>query len=126
MASPQNINAVDLNTNTGAKSKDYFNNFFVDLGTISPLQNDTIVAFFERFTGGNPEAASALTSAVIFTSLSQGEDPMAVLTQFTKMNAGELNSYLTMFLNLNRVGTSFLGLNNQPPINKYVQRSIIL
>lgn len=126
MSIPQNINPVDINTESGPNAKNYFNNFFVDLGTVSSLQNDAILAFFERFTGGNPEAAKALSSAVIFTSLSQGEDPMNVLTQFVRMDPGQLNSYITMFLNINRVGTSFLGLNNQPPVNKYVQRSIIL
>lgn len=37
----------------------------------------------------------------------------------------ELNAYLTMFLNLNRVGTSLLGINNTPPVSKYVSRTIL-
>ena len=37
----------------------------------------------------------------------------------------ELDAYLTMFLNLNRVGTSLLGISNQPQTNKYVQRAIL-
>lgn len=125
MASPQNITQVNVNTEQ-VNSKNYFNNFFVDISTVSTSQNDVIQAFFENFTGGDTGAASILSSAVIFTSLSQGQNPMEVLTQFTKLPEGQLNSYLAMFLNLNRVGTSFLGINNQPVISKYVQRSIIL
>ena len=37
----------------------------------------------------------------------------------------ELDAYLTVFLNLNRVGTSLLGISNQPQTNKYVQRAIL-
>lgn len=36
----------------------------------------------------------------------------------------ELTPYLTVLLNYNRVGTSLLGISNQPQVNKYVQRSI--
>jgi hypothetical protein len=37
----------------------------------------------------------------------------------------EVDAYLTMFLNLNRVGTSLLGLSNSPQPSKYVQRAIL-
>jgi hypothetical protein len=37
----------------------------------------------------------------------------------------ELDAYLTMLLNLNRVGTSLLGLNNSPRTGKYIQRTIL-
>lgn len=42
-----------------------------------------------------------------------------------KFKDNELNAYLTMFLNLNRVGTSLLGINNSPPVSKYVARTIL-
>ena len=125
MASPQNIAQVNVNTNP-VNSKNYFNNFFINFNTISTAQSDVVQAFFEEFTDGDQSAADLLTSAVIFTSISQGTNPMDVLTQFAKLPNGQLNSYLAMFLNLNRVGTSYLGINNQPVINKYVQRSILL
>lgn len=37
----------------------------------------------------------------------------------------EVDAYLTMFLNLNRVGTSLLGLNNSPQTSPYVERAIL-
>ena len=37
----------------------------------------------------------------------------------------ELDAYLTMLLNLNRVGTSLLGLSNSPQVSPYVQRAIL-
>ena len=38
---------------------------------------------------------------------------------------GELDAYLTMLLNLNRVGTSLLGINNTPQVSPYIQRVIL-
>jgi hypothetical protein len=40
-------------------------------------------------------------------------------------NLSELDAYLTMLLNLNRVGTSLLGLTNSPRTSKYIQRTIL-
>jgi len=40
-------------------------------------------------------------------------------------NLSELDAYLTMLLNLNRAGTSLLGLSNSPKIGKYIQRTIL-
>lgn len=37
----------------------------------------------------------------------------------------EITPYLTVLLNQNRVNTSLLGISNNPPVNKYVQRSIL-
>ncbi len=37
----------------------------------------------------------------------------------------ELDAYLTMFLNLNRVGTSLLGLSNSPQVSPYIKRAIL-
>lgn len=37
----------------------------------------------------------------------------------------ELNAYLTLLLNLNRVNTSLLGLSNSPQLNKYIARAIL-
>lgn len=122
MANPQNISEVNLTPTTTQK---YFNNLYLNAGTVSTNQNDAVIGFFEEFTKGNKIAAQALASAVIYTSIAQGMDPMEILAQFTKLPPGQINSYLTMFLNLNRVGTSFLGLNNQPIVNKYIKRTIL-
>lgn len=40
-------------------------------------------------------------------------------------NLSELDAYLTMLLNLNRVGSSLLGLSNSPITGKYIQRTIL-
>lgn len=37
----------------------------------------------------------------------------------------ELDAYLTVFLNLNRVSTSLLGLSNSPATNQYIKRTIL-
>jgi len=112
--------AVDLNSS----AQDFFNNFFTKQYNISPNANDAIVAFFESFTD-TKEAAQALAAAVIYTSLSQEVDPMSTLDEFRKVPAGQLNVFIAMYLNLNRVGSSLLGVRNQPVTNKYVSRTII-
>jgi hypothetical protein len=84
-----------------------------------------VVAYFETQTGGDKTAAQLLASAVVATSIAQGADPMTTLQQFATVPAGELNLFLVTFLNLNRVGTSYLGVNNQPIVNKYIQRAIL-
>ena len=55
----------------------------------------------------------------------ESKNPITILDEFRKLNKNELNAYLTMFLNLNRVGTSLLGLSNSPQLNKYIARSIL-
>lgn len=103
---------------------DYFNNYFTSTLDVAGNVNDALIAFFEKITD-NKESAIALASAVVYTSQAQGTDPMEILTEFANMEKNKLNAYLCMFLNLNRVGTSFLGINNQPVQNKYVQRTIL-
>lgn len=119
---PTNLSSVNLNTNNGDTDK-FFNNFFTKTIDISPAQDDAIVSFFQTITD-NRESAIALASAVIYTSKKQQSDPMLILDEFRKLNKGQLSAYLCMFLNLNRVGTSLLGVNNMPITNKYVQRTI--
>lgn len=102
----------------------FFNN--VNLPPIAVSQNidDAILGYFQLVTE-NKESARALASAVIMTSVSQGIDPMETLEEFAKLDRGQLNDYLTMFLNLSRVGTSFLGITNRPTTSKYVARMIL-
>lgn len=118
------------NTNLGQISlsktdpKNYWNNYFKPDFTVSPGVDAAIISYFERIAE-NRTAAKALASAVIYTAHSQNISPMTVLDEFTKIPKGEMSSYLTLFLNMQRVGTSYLGTSNQPPINKYVQRAIL-
>lgn len=102
----------------------YFNNFFQPLFDVSQVVDDTVVTYFEKITS-NRVSARAMAGALIYTAKAQNLDPMVVLQQFASMSPGKLNDYTTMFLNLNRVGTSLLGISNAPIINKYVSRMIL-
>lgn len=114
----------NLNTKVGTKTTNYFNNYLTVPNTVSDSTNDAIMAFFESQTG-NRETASVLACAVINTAHQQKVDPLQVLDDFKKLDAGELNGYLTMYLNLSRVNTSLLGITNVPKANKYVTRTIL-
>jgi hypothetical protein len=103
---------------------DYFNNFFKPSFDISQDVDGAVVSFFEKVTDGK-ESAKLLAGAVIYTAGVQGIDFMTLLQQFAKMPKGELNAYLTMFLNLNRVGTSYLGMSKAAPASKYIARTIL-
>ena len=110
-------------TNTNPTT-DYFNNFFKTGFTVSQNVDDTVVGYFQTITGDRASGIT-LASAVIYTATSQGIDPMILIDEFRKLKPNELNAYLTMFLNLNRVGTSLLGLSNSPQTNKYITRAIL-
>jgi hypothetical protein len=125
MSQPSNISTVDIGVNKNTSAGKYFNNFFIQPGNISGNQNDAITAFFEQITNGNKQSAAVLASTVIYTAMAQGIDPMSIVQQFQNLDKGEINLYLAMFLNLNRVGTSLVGLNNQPVQNAYVTRTIL-
>ena len=110
-------------TNTNPTT-DYFNNFFKNGLTISQNVDDTIVGYFQTITGDR-DSGITLASSVIYTAQTQGIDPMALIDEFRKLSKNELNAYLTMFLNINRVSTSLLGISNSPQTNKYIVRAIL-
>lgn len=101
----------------------YFNNFFGPTFNVSQGVDDAVTSYFEKISN-NKETAKAMAGALIYTAKAQNLDPMAVLREFSALPKGQLNNYLTMFLNLNRVGTSFLALSNATTTNKYVERTI--
>jgi len=125
MSQPSNITTVDISVNKNTPAGKYFNNFFITPGNVSSDQNGAVTAFFEQITNGNKQGAAVLASTVIYTAMAQGIDPMSIVQQFQSLSKGEINLYLAMFLNLNRVGTSLVGLNNQPVQNAYVTRTIL-
>ena len=104
---------------------DYFNNFLKPSINISQDVDEAILGFFESITQ-TKGAAKSLAGALIYTAKAQNLDPIAVLTQFAALPKGELNSYLVMFLNLNRIGTSLLGLTNAPKPSKYITRTLLV
>lgn len=120
MTQASNLGSVNASS---SDTKAFFNNFYLPSINVTQNVDDAIIAHFEQ-VAENAAGARALASAVILTAISQGVDPMETLTEFTKMKQGDLNSYLAMFLNLGRVGTSFLGINNAPKTTKYVERMI--
>jgi hypothetical protein len=122
MSLPTNIGAVDLTSADDVKK--YYNNYYTQEWTVSSEVNDAVLGYFETVTGST-ESAKILASGIIFTSVTQGIDPMHTLTEFTKVKPGELNNYLAMFLNYNRIGTSMLGVNSAPEVNKYIKRCIL-
>lgn len=119
-----NIDPINVPVNDNVSSTTYFNNYFGVDAKVSPNVDTAIISYFEEISY-NRESAKALASAVIYTSISQGVDPMVTLQEFTKLPKGDLNSYLVMFLNIQRKGTSYLGITNQPTANKYVNRAIL-
>lgn len=119
----QNTGIVNVTAQT---TQQYFNNLFLKPSTVTNNQDAAVISFFENQTAGNKLAAQALASAVIYTALAQNMNPMDIVAQFAQLPADQLNAYLTMFLNLNRIGTSFLGVNNQPITNKYIKRAILV
>jgi len=125
MSTPSNLTSVNLATNATSSAQTYFNNYYNGTLNITSNQNDAVTAYFEKVTNGNKQSAQILASTVIYTAISQGLDPMSIVQQFQEVPAGELSLYLAMFLNLNRVGTSLVGLNNQPVVNKYITRAIL-
>ena len=125
MSQPSNTSAVNIGVNKSTPAGQYFNNYFIQPGNISSNQNDAVTAFFEQQTNGNKQSAAILASTVVYTAMAQGLDPMNIIQQFQSLRPGEIDLYLAMFLNLNRVGTSLVGINNSPVQNKYVTRTIL-
>ena len=119
-----NLNPIDTARNESTSTNKYFNNFFDPTFTVDPNIDAAVISYFETVSE-NKESAKLLASAVIYTSYTRGINPMTVLSEFATLQPGELNQYLTMFLNLQRVGTSFLGLTTQPITNKYVARAVL-
>jgi len=121
---PTNLQAVNLNSLVKRDVQKYFNNFFDVPVEVSSNIDTAVIAYFETITN-DKNAARALASAVIYTSVKQGTNPMDTLKEFQKLSPNELDAYTAMFLNLSRIGTSFLGITNQPVINNYITRSIL-
>jgi hypothetical protein len=121
--SPSNITAPELSVSQ-PNTEEFFNNFFTKQYDISPDANDAVVTFFEDITD-NKESAQALSAAVIYTCLTQDIDPLSILQEFSGLSQGELDAYLAMFLNLNRIPSSLLGVTNTPVTNKYVARTFL-
>jgi len=115
-----NLPPLSVNSTT-----DFFNTFFTQPNpNASENVNDAIIGYFQSVTG-DKDSGITLAASVLYTAQSQGVSPMELIDEFRKLSPGELNAYLTMFLNINRTGTSLLGLSNQPQTSKYIARAIL-
>lgn len=121
---PTNLERIDTNAIDPLNTDRFFNNFFEFPIIVSSNVDAAIVAHFEKISE-NKESARALASAVIYTAIKQGLNPMNVLDEFKRIPDGELDVYTALFLNYERKGTSYLGLKNRPVQNKYVTRAIL-
>jgi len=74
------------NTNVNSTTE-YFNNYFSDRFTTSPNINDAVIGYFQSVTG-DVDSGKALAATVIYTALSQGLEPMALVDEFKKLKAG--------------------------------------
>ena len=124
MSTANNFTSVSTRTDLNSDGNQFFNNFYQPNFTVSADIDGAVIAYFQKITN-NRDRARILASSVIYTSLAQGVNPMERLDKFKTMTGQELNAYTTMFLNLNRIGTSYLGVTNRPPVSKYVLRSIL-
>jgi hypothetical protein len=85
----------------------------INTNALEPADADK---YFNNFFNIPPVVSSNVDSAIV---------AMDTLKEFQKMPKGQLDAYTALFLNFERVGTSFLGVTNQPAINKYIQRTIL-
>ena len=122
LSTATNLSGPNIGQSTDPRK--YFNNLYAQQFNISANDNDAITAFFEQYTGSRT-AGDNLAAVVIYTALAQNLSPIDVLAQFQRLPQGELNSYLTAFLNANRVQTSQLGFKTGVTVNQYVQRAIL-
>jgi hypothetical protein len=125
MAQQTNTAAIQYNNSSNT------NNFYNNVITGQPLalsanMNSALLAEFEKITN-NKQSAKILASAVIYTCQQQQLDVMQTLDEFIKLGkTNALNEYLCLFLNLSRIGTSYLGVKKEITTNKYVNRTILL
>ena len=110
--------------NIGDSTTDYLTTTVKLLRGTTSNKNDALVAFLENWTGSNV-AGQILASNILITAESQNIDPMAIIDEIMKLESKQLNAHLTIFLNLNRVGTSLLGISNTPSTNKYISHAIM-
>ena len=114
----------NLSSVTSDITRDFFNNYIRAELDVAQNVDEAVIGYFEKITN-NKDSARLLAGAVIYTATSQNINVMEILQQFQTLSKNQLTGFLTMFLNLNRVGTSRLGISNTPKASKYITRSII-
>lgn len=118
-----NLSQSSFRTDIAGDASNYFNNMFVTVPDITSNINDAVISFFEKVTG-NTASAQIMASALIYTAQAQQMDPMMILDQMRGMSDKEKNNFLNMYLNLNRVGTSYLGSRSERKNNRFLDRML--
>ena len=108
----------------GEKTTSYYDTFFKNGLNTSSNVNDAFIGYFQSVTGDR-DSGITLAGSVLYVALSTGVQPMTLLDEFRKLEPGELNSYMATVLNINRKGTSLLGITNTPKPNQYITRAIL-
>jgi len=83
----------------------------------------TLTGTFYKLRNGTLEAVTNYRVERINVGVNEFQNNYFYVTYTTEEN--ELNAYLTMFLNLNRINTSLLGIGNTPQTSKYITRAIL-
>lgn len=96
------------------------------------LQDGTVVYNFSSISYTSGKYAQRTSANAVDTDVYNNGTWSSSGTQYAKPgpsvaynSISEINAYLTMFLNLNRSGTSLLGLSNSPLTSKYITRTIL-
>lgn len=118
-----NLTGIDISLPQNLPQK-YFNNITGRDFSSGPNADDAVTAYFEQYTG-NKTSGKTLASAIMYTAQAQGMDPMAVVAEFQRMPAGEIDNYLAAFLNFNRVPTSTIGIKKTKTTSPYITRAIL-
>lgn len=110
------------------QTTDYFNTLSNTSNSYSTSSNsnDMLVAYCQEWTGSS-NSGTLLASIILSIAENQNISVNDILQQLITLNKDKdsINSYITILLNLNRVGTSLLGISNIPYTNSYVQRLIL-
>jgi len=103
----------------------YFNNYFVKQGFVTPNQYDALLGLLMKRTSSK-QAAEHLTGAIIQGAAQQDTNVTELFDVIKKSNQVEMDSFLAFFLNNTRVGTSYLGVKNANNTNPYITRTILV
>lgn len=123
MAYPANLKKITIPSRLNDSASIFFNNYIKSGFTISADLNDVLISHFEKITE-NKASAEIMASAVIYTSVAQRVNPIEIIQKMQGMQSNEVATYVSMFLNLNRLGSSYLGSRRDPGVNKYIKRSV--
>lgn len=119
---PGNIND---NRSTESKTRRFFNGFFEEDIAVSDNEWDAVHGFFLGVTD-SPEAAAALSEAIITSSRQQKVSSIDLIQEFSKFSGLELDNVLALFFNSTRRNTSLLGFNQNRSPNQYVSRNVLI